>query len=143
MPRPTTAKIMILVGHPRSRAKIREIRMRLCTLALIGFALSLVGLVPAGRAQAAVAAAPNAIQKEADRLNFVEHAQYVYRGYRYCWYAAGWRGPGWYVCDYGPWVRGRWWGGPAGWRGWYWRGGRGPYWRGGPGPYRHGRRYWR
>lgn len=50
---------------------------------------------------------------------------YVYSGYRYCWYPAGWRGPGWYVCNYGPWIRGAWWGGPAGWNGWAWRGGPG------------------
>ena len=48
---------------------------------------------------------------------------YVYGGYNYCWYEAGWRGPGWYVCNYGPWIRGAWWGGPAGWNGWAWRGG--------------------
>lgn len=48
---------------------------------------------------------------------------YVFEDDSYCWYRAGWRGPGWYVCDYGPWVTGRWWGGPAGWNGWAWRGG--------------------
>ncbi|MGA8292962.1 MAG: hypothetical protein WB820_10720, partial [Rhodoplanes sp.] len=48
---------------------------------------------------------------------------YAYGGYNYCWYEAGWRGPGWYVCNYGPWIRGAWWGGPAGWNGWAWRGG--------------------
>lgn len=48
---------------------------------------------------------------------------YVFEDDSYCWYRAGWHGPGWYVCDYGPWVSGRWWGGPAGWNGWAWRGG--------------------
>jgi hypothetical protein len=49
---------------------------------------------------------------------------YVYGGYRYCWFPGGWRGPGWYVCNYGPWVSGYWWGGPYGWRGWGGYGGR-------------------
>jgi hypothetical protein len=49
-------------------------------------------------------------------------SQYVYGGHSYCWFPGGWHGPGWYVCDYGPWVRGYWWGGPVGWQGWAWRG---------------------
>ena len=62
---------------------------------------------------------------------------YVYQGYSYCGYPAGWRGPGWYGCDYGPWVSGYGWGGPVGWRGWAWQGPYAPYrepyrgWRGG------------
>jgi hypothetical protein len=65
----------------------------------------------------------------------IEPPQYVYGGYSYCWFPAGWRGPGWYVCDYGPWVSGYWWGGPIGWQGWTWRGPRfygGPRFHGGP-----------
>jgi len=57
---------------------------------------------------------------------------YVFEGYNYCWFAGGWHGPGWYVCDYGPWVTGSWWGGPAGWNGWAWRGGPGPRFYNGP-----------
>jgi hypothetical protein len=60
---------------------------------------------------------------------------YVFGGYNYCWYDGGWRGPGWYVCNYGPWIRGAWWGGPAGWNGWVWRGGPPYYGR----PYGHPR----
>jgi hypothetical protein len=48
---------------------------------------------------------------------------YVYGGDDYCWFERGWNGAGWYVCDYGPWIKGAWWGGPAGWNGWVWRGG--------------------
>ena len=48
---------------------------------------------------------------------------YVFEGDNYCWFDGGWRGPGWYVCDYGPWMTGSWWGGPAGWNGWAWGGG--------------------
>jgi hypothetical protein len=62
-------------------------------------------------------------------LNPVEKTQYLWNGYDYCWYDDGWRGPGWYVCDYGPWITGSWWGGPSGWHNWRWRGPhlRGPF----------------
>lgn len=53
----------------------------------------------------------------------IDPPAYVFGGYNYCWFEGGWRGPGWYVCDYGPWVAGSWWGGPAGWNGWAWQGG--------------------
>jgi len=54
----------------------------------------------------------------ADALNNVEQAQYIHRGRRYCWYPAGWHGPGWYWCGYAS-RRGYGWGGVAGWNGWY------------------------
>ena len=50
-------------------------------------------------------------------VNLREDAQYVCGGYQYCWYDAGWRGPGWYRCGFS-WRRGYGWGGPLGWRGW-------------------------
>jgi hypothetical protein len=115
--------------------------MRPWNLALIGVALCVSAtFLSNGRAQAA-AAAPETVLNAAGKIGIVEEAQYVYGGYNYCWYPGGWHGPGWYVCSYGPWVRGRWWGGPAGWRGWAWRGGPGPYWRGGPRPYGYGGPY--
>lgn len=64
-------------------------------------------------------------------------AQWMWRGRRYCWYANGWRGPGYYWCGYA-FRRGFGWGGPAGWHGWaYDRGYRGWHngWR--------NREYWR
>jgi hypothetical protein len=78
---------------------------------------------------------PYAVQPPVE-MPVAEPTPYVYGGYSYCWFSAGWRGPGWYVCDRGPWVAGYWWGGPVGWRGWAWRGGprfaafRGPGFRG-------------
>ncbi len=74
-------------------------------------------LATSGRAEAAPAG-PEGLRTAADRLNIAEDAQYFYGGYSYCWFPDGWQGPGWYVCDYGPWVAGRWWGGPRGWHGW-------------------------
>jgi hypothetical protein len=59
----------------------------------------------------------------------IQDVQYVYGGHNYCFYPAGWRGPGWYWCGYA-FRRGFGWGGGAGWHGW--RGGGGGF-RGGPG----------
>jgi hypothetical protein len=42
---------------------------------------------------------------------------YVFEGNSYCFYADGWRGPGWYRCGYRL-RRGLGWGGPRGWHGW-------------------------
>ena len=81
-------------------------------LALAGGAL--FGLA-AGSAQAApLSAAPGAA---AESMTLVDNVQYVYGGYRHCWYRGGWKGPGWYRCGYA-WRRGYGWGGPVGWNGW-------------------------
>ena len=84
-------------------------------LALAGSAL--FGLA-AGSAQAApLSAAPGAIGAAAESMSLVDSVQYVYGGYRHCWYRGGWKGPGWYRCGYA-WRRGYGWGGPVGWNGW-------------------------
>jgi hypothetical protein len=62
-------------------------------------------------------------------VSILDHVQRrFHRGRNYCWYFDGWRGPGWYWCDY-QWRRGYGWGGGFGWRGWggghHGRGGRG------------------
>ena len=75
-----------------------------------------------GQAQAMPIGAAKEIRAVADGLKLTESVQYVLNGRRYCWYETGWKGPGWYVCSYGPWVSGLWWGGGYGWRGWYWHG---------------------
>ena len=69
----------------------------------------------------------------------LEKTAWAWGGRNYCWYAGGWRGPGYYWCGYA-WRRGFGWGGPIGWNGWGgggWRGG--PGWRGG-GHHGHWRR---
>jgi hypothetical protein len=53
----------------------------------------------------------------------VEKAQFFFGGQNYCWYDAGWRGPGWYWCGYAN-RSGLGWGGGAGFHGWQ-RGGGG------------------
>ena len=110
-----------------------------CAVALVGFAFLASSMLLCGGPAHAAMSARNIIPKGSDELSLIQHAQYVYGGYSYCWFPAGWQGPGWYVCNYGPWVRGRWWGGPAGWRGWYYRGGPRPYWRGRGDWHEHGR----
>jgi hypothetical protein len=45
-------------------------------------------------------------------------------GRNYCWYSAGWQGPGWYWCGYAS-RRGLGWGGGEGWHGWSSNGGGG------------------
>jgi hypothetical protein len=62
------------------------------------------------------------IRATADTLKLVAPAQYIWNGRSYCWYDSGWKGPGWYVCSYGPWVSGLWWGGGHGWHNWSWHG---------------------
>ena len=84
-------------------------------LALAGSAL--FGLA-AGSAQAApLSAAPGAIGAAAESMSIVDTVQYVYGGRPHCWYASGWKGPGWYVCC-NRWRRGYGWGGQVGWNGW-------------------------
>jgi hypothetical protein len=88
-------------------------------------AIALVGSAALmGNSQAAPIASLNSIRAAAAGLSLTEDAQFFFGGYDYCWYWDGWHGPGWYVCDYGSWVSGSWWGGPRGWHGWVWHGGR-------------------
>jgi hypothetical protein len=82
----------------------------------MALALAVAGGTIGGRAQAA-AIAPAGLRTAADEAVIVDKIQFVFRGRRYCWYATGWRGPGWYWCGY-RWRRGLGWGGPVGWRGW-------------------------
>src|SRR6202041_4005076 len=71
-------------------------------------------ILPAEAAMDVGAFAPRAALVESSP---VEQAQFVWGGRNYCWYASGWRGPGWYWCGYA-WRRGIGWGGGAGWHNW-------------------------
>jgi hypothetical protein len=57
-----------------------------------------------------------------DRPMLEDVQLYVFGGRNFCWYDAGWEGPGYYWCGYS-WRRGIGWGGGFGWNGW--RGGHG------------------
>ncbi len=103
-------------------------------------AVALAASAALSGAQAAPASYLNLKGVEAgDSAPAIEKAQYYWGGQNYCWYPAGWRGPGWYWCGYAQ-TYGYGWGGGYGWRGWgvpgypAWRGGwHGGYpgWRGG------------
>jgi hypothetical protein len=92
-----------------------------------------------GSAGAAPGGTADGLRSAADSLKLIETVQYVWGGQSYCWYDDGWQGPGWYVCSYGPWVSGRWWGGGYGWH--HWHGGHpghGHHHGGGGGKHNHG-----
>lgn len=113
-------------------------------MALTAVAAVSAGLLAIPRAEAMTIGSPAGLGVVADRVDATENVQYIYGGRNHCWYATGWRGPGWYWCGY-RWRRGYGWGGPAGWQGWTYGGPPGvvvaPRYRHGPpvvGPgYRH------
>jgi hypothetical protein len=96
------------------------------------------GFVPTLAANDAVGTTPRLIVGVYDPAQPVqlEKAAWFWGGNNYCWYPAGWHGPGYYWCGYA-WRRGFGWGGSIGWHGW---GGGG--WRGGHGGWRGGHRGW-
>ena len=73
----------------------------------------------AGNALAAPVDTAGMIRATAEGSNLLKTVGYVWGGQTYCWYDDGWQGPGWYVCDYGPWVSGLWWGGGYHWNNWH------------------------
>ncbi len=92
--------------------------MRKSTLMALAVGTALcVGAVAVPRAEAMTAGTPAGLGVAADGFDATETVQYAYGGRNYCWYPAGWKGPGWYWCGYAA-RRGYGWGGPAGWRGW-------------------------
>jgi len=112
--------------------------MRKIGLALVLAGAFIVGLAFHGGAQAAPAMGLGAAP---DEINVVEKTQYVYGGYRHCWYGNGWKGPGWYRCGYA-WRRGYGWGGPVGWNGWVYTAPGVAVVAPVPGRYYYGGRYW-
>ncbi len=48
----------------------------------------------------------------------LERVQFAFGGHSYCWYDAGWQGPGFYWCGYAN-RRGLGWGGGDGFHGWH------------------------
>ena len=92
-----------------------------------------------GQAEAAIADGLIAAPTQMTHTAVIQNVQYVYGGQNYCWYAGGWKGPGWYWCGYA-WRAGYGWGGGYGWRGWRYGGYR-PGFYGGAGVARYGYRY--
>ena len=112
----------------------------------ISFALGVLAALTAGgtltysTAHAVPVGSAGGMRPATDNLSLVENVDYVWNGQNYCWYDTGWKGPGWYVCQYGPWVSGLWWGGGHGWHNWHWHGGHGHvhHHHGGGGHHHHG-----
>lgn len=94
--------------------------------------IAMTAAVALGAASAAEAAIGDGVLGAREPLTSatqVEKAQFFFGGQNYCWYDAGWRGPGWYWCGYAN-RSGLGWGGGMGWHGWR-RGGRGGGFHGG------------
>ena len=84
---------------------------------LFGLALALgAASTLAGPAQAGISGSAF-VAPLPDQLLPLEKAQFVLNGRNYCWYDAGWQGPGWYWCGYA-YRTGLGWGGGYGWNGW-------------------------
>ena len=80
--------------------------------------LSLIPSISANPARAAVGEHAESLFSSLRNSSPVEAIQYYsLNNSNYCWYDAGWQGPGWYSCGY-EWDDGLGWGGPYGWNGW-------------------------
>lgn len=92
-------------------------KIMLGTLSAISIFAGTAIYTDAARAAPTIDGLPKVARQILVEQNLVENAQFLYGGRRYCWYLAGWRGPGWYRCGYS-WRRGLGWGGGYGWQGW-------------------------
>jgi hypothetical protein len=92
---------------------------------------AIIGLGAASAAQAGIGDGVLGARAALTSASQVENAQFFFGGQNYCWYDAGWRGPGWYWCGYA-YRTGLGWGGGDGFRGWR-RGGGGGHGGGGHG----------
>src|SRR5271165_2215259 len=80
--------------------------------------LSLIPSISANPARAGVGDHAGSSFSSLQHSSPVEAIQYYsLNNSDYCWYGAGWQGPGWYTCGY-EWDDGLGWGGPYGWNGW-------------------------
>ena len=89
-------------------------RVVISAVALLPF-ISSISVSPA---RAAVGEHAGSLFSSLRNSSPVEAIQYYsLNNSNYCWYDAGWQGPGWYSCGY-EWDDGLGWGGPYGWNGW-------------------------
>ena len=89
-PRPNVREAPSGVSKRKDLAMFRTIALGLGRA--LGAALPL-----ASAAEAAVADGVVSSHSPADQIAPLEKAQFVYGGRNYCWYDAGWKGPGWYL----------------------------------------------
>ena len=84
---------------------------------VLGLALAMSTALPLANVAEAAIGDGVVASHAASQLLPIEHVQYVYGGQNYCWYANGWRGPGYYYCGYA-FRTGLGWGGGIGWNNW-------------------------
>ena len=78
---------------------------------------AMLGMLSAAAAQAGVGDGIASANVGGARIAQVENAQFLFGGQNFCWYDAGWQGPGWYWCGYAE-RTGLGWGGGEGFHGW-------------------------
>jgi hypothetical protein len=101
---------------PRPTAAVYRKSLRVAASAVA--LLSLVPLLSPSPARAGVGDYSGNVLTSLQHASPVEAVQYYsLDNSNYCWYDAGWAGPGWYSCGY-EWDEGLGWGGPYGWNGW-------------------------
>src|SRR5271169_3093106 len=89
-------------------------RVAICAVAL----LPLISSISPNPARAGVGDYSETSLSSLRHSSPIEAIQYYsLNNSNYCWYDAGWQGPGWYSCGY-EWDDGLGWGGPYGWNGW-------------------------
>jgi hypothetical protein len=89
-------------------------RVAISAVALLPF----ISSISVNTARAAVGEHAGSLFYSLRNSSPVEAIQYYsLNNSNYCWYDAGWQGPGWYSCGY-EWDDGLGWGGPYGWNGW-------------------------
>jgi hypothetical protein len=99
-------------GTPAARRKSSGVALSAVAL------LSLIPSILANPARAGVGDHAGSLFSSLQQSSPVEAIQYYsLNNSDYCWYGAGWQGPGWYSCGY-EWNDGLGWGGPYGWNGW-------------------------
>lgn len=86
----------------------------------IASVVAAAGTALPGRVDAMTIGSATGIVLATDAVAVVDNVQFLFGGHKHCWYADGWKGPGWYWCGYRTRV-GLGWGGPAGYRGWVYR----------------------
>jgi hypothetical protein len=98
----------------------RELMRNLRFIFAAASALAIGGGLAVGTAQAMVPGEADALRAAAENGAITEQAQFRWGGNGYCWYADGWRGPGWYWCGYA-YRPGFGWGGQFGGNNWRFR----------------------
>jgi hypothetical protein len=92
---------------------MRNILLRLASAAALSSASFAAGAASAEPAPRLIFA----VEQPGDSAA-LERVQFIFGGHNFCWYDAGWQGPGFYWCGYAN-RRGLGWGGGDGFHGWH------------------------